>query len=125
MVVERQDTHSKGVHLTIRPGRRQKPVLLPSVQRVSPYLAVLSTFSTADIVIPLPSCTSYHMPCAPGHAEKLLEMYLELTMKSSEALSTFQTPSINIYLTSLALEVHTTPCFDPVWRSAEEVYTLY
>ena len=43
-------------------GRQVKPVPLPSVQEVNPYLAVLSTFSTADIAKPLPSCTSYHMP---------------------------------------------------------------
>ena len=57
-----QDTHSKGVHLTMRAGRGQTPVLLPSVQQVKPYRAVLSTFSTAGVAKPLPSCTLYHMP---------------------------------------------------------------
>ena len=37
-------------------GRQVKPVPLPSVQEVKPYLAVLSTFSTAGIAEPLPAC---------------------------------------------------------------------
>ena len=53
--------HSKGIHLMMRAGRRQKPIPLPSVHQVKPYLLVLSTFSTAGMTKPLPSCTLHHV----------------------------------------------------------------
>ena len=50
-------TESGGVHLTLRAGREKGAIPLPSVQQAQPYLAVLSTFSTAGAAKPLPSST--------------------------------------------------------------------
>ena len=76
--LEIQEAHSKGVHLMMRAGRKQKPIPLPSVQQVKPYLAVLSTLSTAGIPKCLPSCTLYHVHLVSGHAGNLHKMYLKL-----------------------------------------------
>ena len=62
----------------MRAGRKQKPIPLPSVQQVKPYLAVLSTLSTAGIPKCLPSCTLYHVLLVSGHAGNLHKMYLKL-----------------------------------------------
>ena len=63
--------------LTLRAGREKSALPLPSVQQAQPYLAVLSTFSTAGAAKPLPSSTFSYVLRASAHAANYLKMNLK------------------------------------------------